>query len=795
VAGRLLRNLLKKWWDGPVALDNALRCKMPKGKKPTETMVKRCRPYLAQTIRDAAPTRIITMGSVAGKAVTGRAVNPFSIRRGYTWLTDPLVPVFLMMNPAAASRNRFVEEWFKGDLKFALTADTRELRSQIPWDGCAKIVRTKDDVLDAHEEALGNPWNMYDTETAGRMFEDGSNGVQPAFRLLCVSMCGPTSEDVWMWDKQSLEDPVCFAGLKRIMEDRRVKMAAHNEVFDRNAMHHVGIRVRGYAFDTQLTRKIQDPEVLKRLEYQQELVGMGGGKEEMKKAKESVVKTCRVKPTKKRTERDCADMRRELGDQDLVEAIRNGIGENNAYVFGLVPEELLLRYNGIDSLSAARLGGLIEDRFANGSPRLRQVRRVWDELIHPASDALAQVQRWGVAADRDQIEVFQHYVQTKFDNAAERIRKMAGDDFDAGNRHHLIDLLYTKLKLPVLAKTKTTGDPATDAKTLKKLAHRHEIIEDILLFKKVTKSKGTYADAYLAHIRADGRMHPSLNLDGAATGRTSMENPNLQQVPRTGTVEGKMARDCFSVADIAKYVMVSFDFSQLEYRVAADLSGDPEMLHIYKSDLAADLHMRTAQLVSQQVWGIAPEDVTKDHRSEAKAINFGTLYGMGDYALAAILGRTPDEARAVKKAIMGRFKVLDAWCKAKLKEARLQGGVWTDWAGEPFRFRPLWRVADRDDEARSRAEHGSWNTPVQGKASDYCLFSLAECVKWLVEDAVPAKLVLTVHDSLIFEVRKDALNEVLATVPEIMTSWPVNNGVPLLVDAEVGPSWGSLEKV
>jgi uracil-DNA glycosylase family 4 len=812
-SGQFLRYLLRQYWKGPIAIDNALRCKMPRGRKPTETMVKQCRPYLRQTLVDADPQRIVAMGAVAAKSITGRAVRPLSVRKGYTWITDTETPVFFLMNPAAAVRNRFMKEWFEEDLKWALSVDIKKLRKTIPWDGKIKVVRTQDDVNDAHEEALSAPWIMYDTETAGRMFEDGTTERvvtfgeerlrlhQPAFRVLCVSICPPTGTDVWMWDAESLADPVCAAGLKRIMEDPKVGKAAHHEKFDRNALWHLGIHVRGFKLDSQYGRKIQDPEVLKRLEYQQELAGMGGGKRLMAQEKKRVLTKVRTRVTKKRDEQDVEDILEELGPRDLVNAIRFNMADKpDAYIFGLVKEDILLQYNAIDTRSAARVGAIVDHRFRRGSDVERGVRRVWEELIRPVSEASAQMERWGVAADRDNIEIFQTYVQQKYDDAKARIRDVAGEDFDPGNRNQLIELLYKRLKLPVLSRTKKSNDPATDAKTLDRLKSRHPLVEDIMLYKKVEKNKGTYADSYANHIRSDGRIHPSLNLDGARSGRTSMENPNLQQVPRADSPEGKMARDCFTVPDVKKYVMVQFDFSQLEYRVAADLSGDPEMLKIYKEDPAADLHMRTAQLVSEMVWGIPPDKVTKKERSEAKCINFGTLYGMGDAALAAILGTDSNEARRIKKIILGKFKVLDRWCKSCLKQARSLGGVWTDWAGDRFRFRPLHHVGDfgQSDEESSRrsiAEHGSWNTPVQGKSSDYCLFSLADCVQWIKEDAVPAKLVLTVHDSLIFEVRKDALDEVLFTVPEIMTSYPTNNGVPLIVDAEVGPSWGSLEKV
>lgn len=811
-AGKLLRSLLRKHWDGPVAYDNAIRCY--KGDtEATDKMLTQCRPYLAQTIDEVQPTRIITMGHLAGRSVLGRVVQPFSVRRGYAWYSEPLTPVFLMMNPAAAKRNRFVRRWFEEDLLWALNVDIDGLMRQIPWDGMMKVVRSKEDCDAAYEEAKTWLWAMYDAETAGRMFDTGFDefgepSEHPAFRVICVSMCGPKSEDVWMWDEAALKDPVLLAGLRRIMEDPEIGKAAHNEKFDRNALWHLDINVQGKVFDSQLARRIQDPDVLARLDYQQELVGMGGGKHELRAAKIDILKRCRTMPTKGkvmvngvkmvRTEEVVQDILNELGPREYVDAIRNKLagskkGGHDRYIFALLNHtnpELLLRYNGIDTLSQARFGAVMEDRFSNGH---EQVHRVWDKLVRPASEAAAQMERWGIAVDRENINMFKQYVMTKYAEAKERIAKVAGPDFDPANRHQLCDLLFKKLKLPVLAKTAKTGDPSTAAAVLERLTKHHPIVGDILLFKKIDKNRGTYT-GYDAHIRSDGRIHAVLKLDGTETGRASMEDPNLHQVPKPVTREGILARNCFTAGDVDTHDLISFDYSQLEYRVVVGESGDPAMLVIYQENPRADMHRATAQIISEVAWGIPPEEVGDKERGVAKNMNFATLYGAGDFRLAAMMGTDVDEAKRLRRVQEGRFRRLAKFSKEAVKEAHRLGGVWTDWEGEPFRFRPLWRVADADHESRGHAERGALNTKIQGKASDYCLFSLVACVDWIRKEKVPAKLVLTVHDSLIFEVRKDATKDVLQTVPELMTQWD-SKGVPLVVDAEIGPAWGSLEEV
>jgi DNA polymerase-1 len=253
-----------------------------------------------------------------------------------------------------------------------------------------------------------------------------------------------------------------------------------------------------------------------------------------------------------------------------------------------------------------------------------------------------------------------------------------------------------------------------------------------------------------------------------------------------------MARDCF-VAGPGR-LFVELDYSQIELRVAAMLSQDPEMIRIYQSGV--DYHRRTAELVSKLAWGIDPSQVQDPHRTQAKTINFSTLYGAGIASIAAKLGVTYAQAERVVTAIMGHFKVLAAFIDACKAETRRTGYAWTWWAGQRARRRPLYKIADPEDGARITAENGSFNTPVQGTANEFCVASLADCVEWIEEDGLEedARLVLPVHDSMLFEVREEMALEVAHHVRGIMLSHD-SQGVPLEVDCKMGRAWGSLDKV
>lgn len=785
---KILRPILRQWWKGPVALDNALRCRVG-ARKVNESHLKKCRGYLAQTIAEVKPQRIVALGTYAIKSIVGEAVPPLSCRRGFAWLSDR-TPVFLGMNPAAASRNRFVRDWFESDLKWALTTDVAALRDTIPWDACVNVVRTIDDALVAEEEArAATRWIAYDAETAGKLFERGGK-KEPAFRVLCVSFVADNSEEVWLWDDVALARPELFEVLKRVMEDRTIGKCGQNEKYDHHCMRALGINVRGVRCDTRLIRKIVEPDANAKLEVMQAFVGMVGGKREMANELAYVIKRARQQPTKGEPDRGTYDdLVEEFGDErmDLVAAIREGLGEPKTYAYGLARPEIRHRYNGIDSLSTARLGVLFEDQWQHEP---RELRSVWDDLVLPLSLAVQQVEEWGMAIDRAAIDAFQTVTMLKHQEARARIAQVATSvgfsDFNAASTAHLRTLLFDKLKLRP-PKVTATGLPSTDVASLEVLTAQHHVVADIMSYRKIGKHRGTYADPLLLHVRSDGRVHPSIKLDGARSGRPSCENPNLFNIPRADTPHGKMARDCFCAPRGRK--LVEFDYSQLELRVACMESGDPVMLELFKSGV--DFHAGTAAKVLR----IPIEQVTKPERSKAKGVNFGTLYGMGPFALAKRIGCTPEEAEKMQNDIMGSFRLLDAYCKERLREARRTGSVFTTWNGRKFRRRPLWRVADADSETRSVAEHGAWNTPIQGKASDFCLFSLVEVVRWILEEGIEdlVKLVITVYDSLMLEVADEMIDEVFDVVPEIMLAHN-SHGVPVVVDGAIGQAWGSLEK-
>jgi len=781
-SGRMLRTLVKQNWSGPTAYTNALRCAAPGGTI-TKRQVATCRGYLAQDIHEAQPQRILALGSHAIYAVTGHGLAPFSVRGGYAW-TAAGVPVFLLMNPTTAMRNRFVMEWFRREVSFALRCKLDVLRyNSDAHKEKFTIVDSVDVARRARALAVASGVTSFDCETSGRFFEDGSLETEPAFRVLCVALWPGDCGETFVWDDEALVDEECLAELRGILADPTIKKIGQNAKYDEHALSHYGIKVRGSCHDTRLVRKILDPEATADLATMQFLVGLGGGKDEIKDAMAAVQKRARlaIKAAAKAST-----------EAPLAVRLLSGLDAPlERYAMQAVNPTLLARYCARDAFTTGRLAKMQEVQLEDEPEHLRDVIA---ESV-PLYRAVADMERWGIAVDRQAVEAFQSILMLEQQQAEAALTTAAAShgmtDFNPASTKQVSDLLFNRLRLPVRGTT-AKGAASTNQASLELISKKHPLVAQLLRWREVTKLRGTYADPLPSYIRSDGRVHASFLLDGSRTGRMSCKEPNLANVPRAETPLGKMARDCYVASPGC--VLVQFDMSQIELRVAAIESGDAEMRAIFVS--GEDYHLRTAEMISKRVWNIEPSDVTKRERTIAKTVNFASLYGIGSRALAHQLGVTIDESEKVMRAILGKFPRLAKYRDEQLSFARRHGYVNICWNGKPFRRRPMWRVADADDATRGVAERGTLNTPVQGMAAEYCLRSLVECVRWIKADAVPAKLVLTVYDSLMFDVREDALNEVLATVPEIMTNWPTGDPpVPLVVDAEVGPSWGSLEKV
>lgn len=812
--GKKLRELVAKYWVGPAAYDYALRCNPGKTEvKPKH--VEACRPYLARVVDEVAPQRIVAVGSAAAYALFGRSIQARENRRGYAYLFPQdgcPIPVFFIQSFGGAARNRFLRRYFEEDLAWALRCPLPALP---PLDADVRVVESRADaeeaVADLRAHSTKDAPASFDVETCGRLFD-------PSFRVLSLSCCGAGESDAWVWDRAALEDPAVRAPLLAWLADASAPKTGTNVKYDELSVWSAwGVDVKGVHGDVRLHRKLLAADASGALDKMVEHVGMGGMKEENEAAMEPVVARVRKgleveRRLTKQREEDAAISRsgsapkkraplrpearagleelhridREM--PDLARLVRDPDVEWRAWAYALVPADVLTRYNARDAVGTERVRAWVEPQL-RADPDLDAVRT---KIVDRAAHAVRKVEGWGILVDRPALEAFDAYLAAQLAPVRARLDTMAGPDFNPLSPDQVSALLFDKLGMQPVKATKSGAGWSTDGDVLEALASQHPVAHAINEYRTIAKLRGTYAGGMVPHVRADGRIHTSILLDGAGSGRTSSQNPNLQNLPRAkDSAEGKMARDVFVAAP--GYFLLELDYSQLELRVAAMLSCDPLMRKIFAE--GHDYHQRTAELISQVAWGIPPSAVTEVHRTRAKAVNFGILYGKTARTLAKEWGISVAAAEKIVAAIMGQFKQLAAWCDAQLADLRKTGEIRTWWAGRPARRRPLWRVADPQDGVRKNAENSAVNTPVQGTASEFCVASLSDVVEWVEGDGIEedCRPILPIHDALLIEVRKEMVVEAAEMVRAIMLSHD-SDGVPLEVDAKVGRAFGSMVK-
>lgn len=408
--------------------------------------------------------------------------------------------------------------------------------------------------------------------------------------------------------------------------------------------------------------------------------------------------------------------------------------------------------------------------------RLREdeLTGLFEEVELPLTRVLARMERAGVRIDEEKLEELSAEYREQLDRIEAEIHHLAGEPFLVSSPKQLQQILFEKLKLPVIKKTKTGY--STDEEVLERLALQHALPERILAYRRLAKLKNTYVDALppLVNPRS-GRLHPTFNQLGAATGRLSAANPNVQNIP-IRTAEGVRIREAFIAAE--GHRLLSADYSQVELRILAHYSEDESLIEAFR--LGEDVHRRTAAAVA----GIAPEEVTADQRSRAKAVNFGIIYGSSAFGLARQLGIAAGEAQEAIDAYFQRYRGVRRFLDRTVEEARERGWVKTLLG----RRRYLPDLGSRNRVLRNAAERMAVNTVVQGTAADLIKKAMVEIDAALEAEGLRARMILQVHDELVFEVPEPEVASLEPLVRARMESvLPLR--VPLVVDVGLGASW------
>jgi DNA polymerase-1 len=571
-----------------------------------------------------------------------------------------------------------------------------------------------------------------------RVVADGTSCVRASLIGLVVSTAPRQARYVPLGHEGfaggvSLDRASALDALRVVLEDPGIAKVGHDLKADLIVLGRHGVTLRGLQFDTMLasylidaTRSSQDlePTVLEQLGYkaltQEEICGKGA----------------------------------------------------KALPFAQVPVDGLVDYAGERADLALQLAVHLEPMLAADEG----LNAVYRDLELPLVPILADVERAGIRVDARALSAQASLVDRELNARSAAIFSMAGEEFNINSPKQLAEILFEKLKLPVLKRTGATRTPSTAVEVLEELALAHELPRLILEWRALAKLKGTYIDALPQLINPEtGRVHTSFNQAVAATGRLSSSDPNLQNIP-IRTEVGREIRRAF-IAEPG-HRLISADYSQIELRVLAHMSGDETLIAAFAR--GEDIHDRTAAKVFGENSGLTPHEL----RRRAKIVNYALLYGKTAFTLAKDIGVTQQAAQEFIEAYFAGFPSVRGFIDRTLVEARQTGVVKTMFG----RRRPVPELSSKNAMIRSAAERVAVNLPIQGSAADILKRAMIDVHSALTAAHPQAKMILTVHDELLFEAPADQTDAVADLVREKMAA-AVPLKVPLDVDVGIGENW------
>ncbi len=408
-----------------------------------------------------------------------------------------------------------------------------------------------------------------------------------------------------------------------------------------------------------------------------------------------------------------------------------------------------------------------------------EVQEVFEKVENPLMPVLTDMEFEGIRIDEAFLKDYSSVLEADAKAAEESVYKQAGVRFNLASPKQLGEVLFEKLQLDPKAKKTKTGQYATGEDVLLKLANNNPIVNDILTFRELTKLKSTYVDALPLLVNSKtGRVHTTYGQAVAVTGRLASNNPNLQNIP-VRTERGKEIRKAFIPRD-EKHILLSADYSQIELRIVAAISGDPNMCAAFKS--GTDIHTATAA----KVYNVAEGDVTKEMRYKAKSVNFGIIYGQGAFGLADNLGISRTEAKDIIDNYKKQFAGIQKYMDDTINFAREFGYVQTLMG----RKRWLRDINSGNFTVRGFAERNAINSPIQGTAADMIKLAMIKVHAAIKENGFKSKMILQVHDELVFDVLQEELDDIKPVIINAMQAAMIlPNEVPIIAEAGVGHNW------
>jgi DNA polymerase-1 len=541
-----------------------------------------------------------------------------------------------------------------------------------------------------------------------------------------------------------LEPGVALPALRPILESASIEKVGHNLKFDVLALSRLGLPVRGMAFDTMIAEWLSDPAShnlgLKSLAF----VRLGIEMVEI----EALI-------GRGRNQRSMAD----------------------------VPVAEAAPYAAADAAIPLRLRPVLEAEL-----QAKNQIELFREMEMPLLPVLADMEIAGVRLDEESLSALSTEFRSRLAVIEERIYQQVGHSFNINSPQQLAKVLFEELRLAPADRGRKTssGQPSTAAAILEDLRHVHPVVDLILEQREIAKLQSTYVEALPRQIDPrTRRVHTSYNQTGSVTGRLASSDPNLQNIPIRTDLGRKIRRAFVAETGMA---LVSVDYSQIELRIAAHMARDPGMRQAFLAD--QDIHQATAAAI----YAVSPEAVTADMRRHAKAINFGLLYGMSPFGLSRSTGLTLGEAERFVKAYFDRFPGIRGYLEQIRTQARQHGFVET-LAGRR-RYFPQLEAGSRavSDVARARAEREAINAPIQGTAADIIKRAMLRLPDVLQAEHPGARMLLQVHDELVFEVPRPDADKAAGRIQEIMRhAYPLD--VPLKTDAKIGQNWAEMTPI
>ncbi len=439
--------------------------------------------------------------------------------------------------------------------------------------------------------------------------------------------------------------------------------------------------------------------------------------------------------------------------------------------FNEVPLETAAPYAAEDADITLQLHQILSGRLRDTGKLLS----VLNEIEIPLIPILSSMERTGVLIDSDLLHRQSQELADRMLSLEQKAHDEAGQSFNLGSPKQLQQILFDELKLPVIKKT-PKGQPSTAEDILQELANDYELPRLILEFRSLSKLKSTYTDKLPLQLdKNTGRVHTSYHQAVAATGRLSSASPNLQNIP-IRTEEGRRIRQAFIAP--ANHVLIAADYSQIELRIMAHLSQDEGLVHAFRR--GEDIHRATAA----EVFGLTLNEVGADERRAAKAINFGLIYGMSAFGLARQLNIGRNEAQAYVDSYFGRYPGVLEFMERMKKQAAADGYIETLYGRRLY----LPEIRARNAMRRQAAERTAINAPMQGTAADIIKRAMIAIHGWIRKENPPVRMIMQVHDELVFEVEQSSAQEICAKINTLMSS-ATELSLPLLVESGIGDNW------